>query len=157
MRGLVGRDDDGLIDSCIDAGFEEQRDVVHDHGMPILFCCFSGQSDLFSRDSGMDDSFELSELRAMRKHDLAKSLSIEGLVTIQDRSAKSADNITPGGLAGLDHLVCQCVGIDHNGPTALEHGRYGAFAGGDASRESDQDHGGGAYHGPAQTRNRARN
>jgi hypothetical protein len=73
-------------------------------------------------------------------------LSVDRSVSVQDRRPKVTNDVSPGRFAWLDNLSCQSIGIDDNGSALLEHLRHGTFSAGDAPGESDQDHGGGAYH-----------
>ena len=149
----IGSHNDDLIHSFVDAGFEEQRDIVNYDDMRVSSGSLSGESGLFPSHTRVDDSFELSQLRPIMKHNLPESLSVDGLITVQDGPPKSAHNVSPSRFALPDNLTRQFIGIDHDGAEFLEHLCHGAFSSGDASRESDQDHGGGAYHAIGSARN----
>lgn len=136
----VGGDDDGVIDSLVDAGFEEQGHVVDDHGLRVLSYRFSRQSDLFTRDTGMDDGFNRASFRWMAKDDGSECLAIEAAVRIEDGLAECFDDLPPSRLARLHDIASQLVGIDHHRAALLEHLGDGAFAGGDTACEADQDH-----------------
>lgn len=60
LRFLVGGHDDNLVDSLVDAGFEEQRYVVHDNRARVFSRCLSCQPRLLSGDTRMDNSLESS-------------------------------------------------------------------------------------------------
>lgn len=137
-------DDEGLIDSLVDAGFEEQGYIVNHHGMRICLCGLFRQFGLFARDAGMDDGFQRQPFGRMAKHDGSKRLAIEAAVRIEDGLAERFDDGPPGRFARFDDLPRQQVGIDYRGAALLEHLGDGAFAGRDAAREADHNHRGGA-------------
>jgi hypothetical protein len=140
----ISRHDDGCIHSCVDAGFKQERHVVNHHG---LWICSSGlfrQSSLFASDAGVDDAFELPAFFRIAEDDASEGLAVERAVGIQDSLTECFDNLSPGRFAGFNDFMSQFVGIDDDRAALLEHRGDGAFAGGDASCESDQNHGGGA-------------
>ena len=140
----VGGDDDGLIDSLVDTGFEEERDVVDDDGLRILSCRFSRQSDLLSCHAGVNDGFECTAFCRMAEDDGSERLAIEAAVRVEDGLAECFDDLPPSRLARLHDIASQLVGIDHHRAALREHLGDGAFTGGDAACEADQNHGCGA-------------
>ncbi len=143
---LVGGHDDDLVYSFVDGGFEEQGNIIHDNGIAISPDSSLRQSDLLARDAGMDNSFQSPEFCPIMKHGLAKALPVDRSVGIEHGFPESANDVSPGRFAGFDDLSRQFVGIDHDCAARPEHVRDGTFSGGEASRESNQDHGGAAYH-----------
>jgi len=146
--------DDCLVYPLIDTGFEEQRDIVNYDDLRIALGRLSGKSGLLLGYTRVDDLFQLSKLCSVTKHDLSEDLPIDRSVRVQDGFSESAYDVPPCRFAWLDNLARQFIGIDHDGTAFLEHLRHGAFSSGDASSESDQDHGGGAYHVIGSARNR---
>ena len=137
----VGGDHDGCVDAFVYAGFEEQRHFVDDHSTGFAFGDPTHESLLFAGNAGMDDAFELSAFLRIAEDDASESLAIERAVLVEDCLSKQFDDSPPGRFAWLDDLSRQQVGIDHRCAASLEHLRDGAFAGGDAAREADQNHG----------------
>ena len=105
-------DDDGLIDALVDAGFEEQGDVVDHHRLRVFPCGKSRQPDLLARDTGVNDGFECTAFRRSAKDDGSERLAIEGAVRIEDGLAERFDDLSPGRFARLHDIVGQLVGID---------------------------------------------
>ena len=136
----VGGDDDGVIDSLVDAGFEEERNVVDDDSVRINACCLFRQFGLLARHTWVDDVFERTAFGWMEKDDGSECLAIEAAVRIEDGLAECFDDLPPSRLARLHDIASQLVGIDHHRAALLEHLGDGAFAGGDTACEADQDH-----------------
>lgn len=137
-------DDDGLIDSLVDTGFEEQRDVVDDYRLRVFSCGLSRQSGLLSCDTRVNDCFERTAFCWMAKDDGTECLAIEAAVWVQDAPAECFHDLAPGRFARFHDVPSQFVGIDHDRAALFEHLGDGALARGDAACEADQDHGGGA-------------
>ena len=95
-------------------------------------------------DTGMDDAFKLTKLGPVSENDGSQRMAIEGAVWIEDGLAERFHDLAPGRFAWFDDVSGQFVGIDDDRAALLEHLGDGAFAGGDAACEADQDHGGGA-------------
>ena len=133
-------DDDSLIDTLVNAGFEEQRDVVDHHGMRVFSCGLFCQPGLFARDTRVNDCFERTAFRWMEKDDGSERVAIEAMIRIQDDLAKEFDDGSPGWFTWLDDLSRQQVGIDHHCAALSEHVRDGALAGGDTACEAYQNH-----------------
>lgn len=102
----------------------------------------------------MDNPFKTLEFLFVVKDDRSQSVTINSTIRIQDIFAERPGDLPPGWFAWLDNLPRQFIGIDHDGSAFPEHLRHGAFSRGDASCESNQNHGGGAYHVSCPARNR---
>jgi len=150
----ISGNDDGLIHPLVNTGFEQERYVVDHHGVGIFPCGLFREPGLFARDAGVDDSFKPTQLAPVSEHDGSQRMAIEGTVTIKDVVAERVDDLSPGRLAWFDDVSRKFIGIDHDRTPLPKHSGNRAFAGGDAACESDEDHGGGAYHaGCCPTRN----
>lgn len=143
---LICSNDDDLIHSFIDAGFEEERHIVDDDGFGIFSRGLSRESRLLTSDAGVDDAFQLAELGPVSEDDGSQRMAVEAAIRIEDDLAECLDDLPPGGLAWSDDLAGQFIGVDHDRAASLEHLGDRALAGGDPAREPYQDHGRGAYH-----------
>jgi hypothetical protein len=94
----------------------------------------------------MNDTLELTSFPGMTEYKRAERWAVDRTIRIEDSCTKGMDNVSPRRFAWLDHISRQLVGIDHDGAALPEHFRDRAFPGGDASGESNQHHGSGAYH-----------
>ncbi len=144
MSLLISRDDDRTVDSLFDTCFEQERHVVDDDGMRVFSCCLCGESRLFACDTGVDDAFKPTPLGLVSEYNGSQLPAIEGAVGIQYSLPECVDDLLPGGFAGLDDLMGQFVGIDHDRAALLQHLGNGAFSGRDAACEANENHGGGA-------------
>jgi hypothetical protein len=74
---LIGGDDDGLIDSLVDAGFEEEGHFVDDYRAVFAYGDLSHESLLLMSDTWMDDTFESAELGRASKHDGSQCMAVQ--------------------------------------------------------------------------------
>jgi len=139
--------DDGCVNACVDIGFEEQGNVVDHNCRGIFPGSLFSQPDLLACNTGVNDALKLAQLAGMSKDFSSQGLAIKGAIRVEDGFTECSYNFPPGRFAWLDDFPRKRVGIDNRGAVSLEHAGDGAFPGGDAACESDQDHGGGAYHG----------
>ena len=137
----VGGDHDGFVDAFVYAGFKEERHFVDDYSMGFAFGDPAHESLLLAGDTGMDDAFELSAFGPVAEDDGSQGMAVERAVMVEDCLAECFDDLSPGRFTWLDDIVGQQVGIDHRCAALLEHLGDGAFAGGDAACEADQNHG----------------
>jgi hypothetical protein len=140
----IGGDDDGLIDSLVDAGFEEERYVVDDDSVRVFSSGLPCEPFLFSRDAGMNYAFESTAFGWLAEYDSTERTAIEGAVWIEDGLAERFHDFSPSRFAGFDDVMGQFVGVDDDCAALLKHLGDGALAGRDAPCESNQNHGGGA-------------
>jgi hypothetical protein len=140
----VGCDDDRPVDSVVDSGFEQERHVVDNDGVRVFSCCLFGESRLFACDTGVDDAFKPTPLGLVSENNGSQLPAIEGAVGIQYGLPECVDDLSPSLFAGLDDLMGQFVGIDHDRAALLEHLGNCAFPGRDAACEANENHGGGA-------------
>jgi len=140
----VGGDDDGGIDTCVNASLEQKRYVVDDDGVRVFSCCLFGESRLFACDTGVDDAFKPTPLGVVSENNGSQLPAVDGAVGIQYSLTEYVDDLSPGRFAGFDDLMGQFVGINDDRAALLEHLGDGAFAGCDTACEADENHGGGA-------------
>ena len=140
----VGGDDDDRIYSFVYAGFEQQRHIVNHHGVGVFSGGLSHQSGLFALDAGVNDPFKAAQLGSISKDDCTQGLAIDGVIGGEYSLTERVHDSSPCRFAGSDDVPCQLVSIDDDGAALLEHLGDGAFAGGDAACEADQQHGCGA-------------
>ena len=72
-------------------------------------------------------------------------MTIERAIGLEDGLAERIHDLSPCRLAWFDDVPRKFVGINDCCAALLEHSSDGAFAGGDAACEADQNHGCGAY------------
>ena len=137
----VGDDHDGFVDPFVYADFKEERHFVDDYRIGFASGDPTHESLLLAGDAGMDDAFELSAFLRIVEDDASEGLAVERAVLVEDCLPKLFDDRSPGRFTWLDDLSRQQVGIDHRCAALLEHLGDGAFAGGDAACEPDQNHG----------------
>ena len=143
---LVCSNNDDLVHSLVDAGFEEQRDIVDNNGIGILARSLSRQPGLFARNARVNDSFELAQLGLVGEDDGAQRMTIERAIRVEDGLAERVHDLSPCRLAGFDDFSRKLVGINDNCAASLEHPCHRTLASGDSTCEPNQDHGGEAYH-----------
>ena len=112
--------------------------------MGFAFGDSTHESLLLAGDAGMDNAFELSAFLRIAEDDASEGLAVERAVLVEDCLPKQFDDSSPGWFTWLDDLSRQQVGIDHRCAALLEHLGGGAFAGGHAACEANQNHGCGA-------------
>lgn len=78
----VGGYNDDLVDALVDSGFEEEGDLINDDRLGMFSSDGFGQPGLLASDSGMNDSFELPQLRSVVEDDMAESMAIDGAFRI---------------------------------------------------------------------------
>jgi hypothetical protein len=132
--------DDGLINSLVDARFEEQGDVVDYHRFRILTCGLLGQPCLLTCHAGMNDGFERTAFRWMAKDYRSEGVAIEAAIWIQDAPPERFHDLAPGRFPRLHDVPSQFVGIDHDCSASPEHLGDSALARGHSSRQSHQNH-----------------
>lgn len=148
MSFPVGGDDDGFVYSFVDAGLEQERDIVDNDGFRILMGGLSSKTFLLAGHTRMDDTLQHPAFGWMAEYDGAECMTVDRTVRIQYPLAECVDNIPPGWFAGLDYLTRQFIGVDYHSSPGLEQPCHGAFASSDSSCQSYQNHRGGAYHAP---------
>jgi hypothetical protein len=94
----------------------------------------------------MNDTLELTSFPGMTEYERAERWAVDRTIRIEDSRTKCVDNVSPRRFVWLNNLSRQLISIDHDGAALPEHFRDRAFPGGDASGESNQYHGSGAYH-----------
>lgn len=147
----VCRDDDDLIHSFVDTGFEEERDIIEDDSMRIFSGGLFRESGLFVCNSRMDDSLQPPEFLFVVKDDRTQSVTVDRVIGIQDVLTERPDYLAPGRFPGPDNLSCQLISIDHDGAASPEHFRDGAFPARHPPSQANKHHGGGAYHAVCRT------
>jgi hypothetical protein len=136
----VGGNHDDFVDALVYAGFEEERDVVDHNCVGILAGGLPGQLRLEACDTGMDDSFKLTQLGSTSEYDGSQRMTIEGAIRIEDGLAELSDNLSPGWFAWFYDVSRKSIGIDDDRTELLEHPGDSALAGGDTACEADQNH-----------------
>ena len=116
--------------------------VVKNDRVGVLLGDLSSQAGLLTGHSRMDDGAELAKLGPVLKDDSCQRGTVQGSVWTKNLLLERSDNLPPGRLIRFDHKAGQQVGVDQHRPAVLKHARDGAFPGGEASGESDQDHAG---------------
>lgn len=136
----IGGNDDGCIHSLVDAGLEQQRDVVDDDGLGIVLSGLSGETFLLSCNAWVDDALKHEAFGRLTKDDGAKRVAVKGAIRIEHALAERRDDFLPGRFAWFHNHTGQCIGIDDDGAALLEYPGYSAFPGSHAACESDQKH-----------------
>lgn len=145
LGSTVRRDDNDLIDSFVDSGFEQKRHLIHDDHPRILSGGGFDNAGLPARDTRVDDAFKHSSFAVMTKDDATQRSPIDRSIRIEYRFSEYLHDGTPGRRAGLYHVSGQLIGIDQQCTALLEHTGDGCLAGRNAAGQSNEDHGGGAY------------
>ncbi len=148
---LISRNNDDFVHSFVDAGFEQQRNIVHHDGTWVSFGCLLGASYLLAGDPGVNDLFQLSKFPLIVKHHLAERLPIDGSIRVQYGSSESANDLFPGWLSGLDDVMGELIGINHCGAACRKHLRDRTFPSRQPACEPNKDHRGRAYHASGET------
>ena len=112
--------------------FEEKRHFVDDNrisrrGELADFLLGAGAH------ARMDDRFELFSRGGIIEDDRAEFLPVEGLIRLQNLPTEGGNDVMPGRLAGLDDFSCKNVGIDDRRAKSLENVCDGSLARGDAA------------------------
>jgi hypothetical protein len=154
LGSTVRRDDNDLIDSLVDSGFEQERHLVHDDRPRIFSDGRFDDAGLSARDAWMNDALQQKSFVPMTEDDVAERSPIDRSIRIEDRLPERSHDGTPGQRARLYDVSSQLVGVDQQCTAFLEHTGDGCLAGRNAAGEPDKDHGGGAYMTP---RRRSRN
>ena len=87
-------------------------------------------------DARMDDGVEPAQLLRVGKHLGAELLPVDAAAGIEDLFPEVLEDFLISGVAGLDQLVPDAVGVDDVRAQVLEVSRHGAFSAGDASGEA---------------------
>jgi hypothetical protein len=73
----------------------------------------------------MSEPLEVGELARVGEDDIAKSNAINCQIVADDTFAELIDNRAPQPGVRLDQGVVDAIGVEHLGPTFLQHRGYG--------------------------------
>ena len=118
-------DADCAIELRFGPGLEQERD--HHHGERMALCPPSlDLSAPQQPDSRVQYAFEPLAGSRVGEHAASQFIAAQLTVRPEDFSAEDRSNLSEGGLAGLNDLPCQVVGVHHRNPAIAEDlGRSG--------------------------------
>ncbi|HWY77829.1 MAG TPA: hypothetical protein VN281_19585 [Verrucomicrobiae bacterium] len=87
-------------------------------------------------DARMKDLLELQQAGWISKHFPSQFAPPQAAITAHKLLTKRLLDFSEGGLAWLDNLVCQDIGVDHGDPTFLEQPARSRFAHSNAAGET---------------------
>ena len=86
----------------------------------------------------MRNGFQTFALRRVAEHARPHSSAIQAAVGVENVTAKFCDQLRQRGRAGLDHIACNLIGVQHRNALFSEHIRDGALAAGNTASQCDQ-------------------
>ena len=89
-------------------------------------------------DRRVSERFESLPSGRISEDNGAEGFAVDPPVGPQDAATEGGDDLSVGGLAGLNHLPRQPVGVDDEAAERPEHRRDGALTGRDTPREADE-------------------
>jgi hypothetical protein len=117
----------------------EQRHVVDDDGLRVVFAGTDGSLNHGGADQRMDDGVEPLARLAVGKHDGGHPFPVERPVARQDVVAERFDDLFQPRRPGSDHLTRNRIGIDNNRTECGQPTRDLALAGADPAGQADDE------------------
>src|SRR5260370_32273931 len=88
----------------------------------------------------MDDGVEAVQLGAVGEDNGAEVCAVHADTSGDHRLPKFLNDVAVSGLARLDELMSEGVGVQDRESHFAQHGGHGAFAAGDSTSEAESEH-----------------
>ena len=121
MGGLVGGDDHEPVHVAGVSALDHHRGVQDDDAIEPGGRELGEPGSDPRPDRGVSDRLKPRPSGRIRENDGAEGLSVDPPVGTEDAATEGRDDLSVGGLAGLDHLPRQPVGVDDEAAERGEH------------------------------------